>query len=104
MPVLYEITGDMGIKLVDVKEGVYSLESFIKQLTQKDLETIVRGEGMSSPKVTSGTAGAFGGVGDNLLKFGIPAAIPTMITCFTRNVRIRSLATIAEPEFPIFGH
>lgn len=66
------ITGDRGIKLTDVKNGTNTLDEFIAQLSKKDLETIVRGEGMSSPKVTSGTAGAFGGVGDSLLKLGIP--------------------------------
>lgn len=34
----------------------------------------MRGEGMNSPKVTAGTAGAFGGVTENLVNFGIPTA------------------------------
>ncbi|MDE7138167.1 MAG: beta-glucosidase, partial [Ruminococcus sp.] len=34
---------------------------------------IIRGEGMGSPRVTAGTASAFGGVSDNLVDFGIPA-------------------------------
>ena len=33
-----------------------------------------RGEGMCSPKVTPGTAAAFGGVTDSLRNFGIPVA------------------------------
>ncbi|MBN2618412.1 MAG: glycoside hydrolase family 3 protein [Spirochaetales bacterium] len=74
MPQPLEITGDRGIKLIDVKNGQFTIEDFISQLSQKELEIIVRGEGMSSPKVTSGTAGAFGGVGDSLIKFGIPIA------------------------------
>lgn len=74
LPNLITMTGDQGLKLKDVKEGKCSLADFIGQLSQHDLETIVRGEGMSSPKVTSGTAGCFGGVGDNLLHFGIPVA------------------------------
>lgn len=74
MPNEIEYTGDMGILLSDVKKGKNTLDAFIAQLSQKELEVIVRGEGMSSPKVTPGTAGAFGGVGDNLLKFGIPVA------------------------------
>ncbi len=72
LPTNHTLTGDQGIKLIDVKNGKHSLEEFIAQLSQRDLETIVRGEGMSSPRVTSGTAGAFGGVSDNLQKFGIP--------------------------------
>ncbi|MGL1890951.1 MAG: glycoside hydrolase family 3 C-terminal domain-containing protein [Spirochaetaceae bacterium] len=73
LPQEYKQTGDLGIKLQDVKDGKHSLESFVAQLSQSELETIVRGEGMGSPRVTSGTAGAFGGVGDNLQKYGIPA-------------------------------
>ena len=34
----------------------------------------MRGEGMSSPKVTPGTASTFGGVSDRLHEYGIPAA------------------------------
>jgi len=74
LPEMIPITGDEGFKLKDVKEGKCSLTDFIGQLPQDALETIVRGEGMCSPKVTSGTAGSFGGVGDNLLHFGIPIA------------------------------
>ena len=56
-----------------VKKEV-SLEDFVAQLSLKELATLVRGEGMSSPKVTPGTASAFGGVGDNLYAYGIPVA------------------------------
>jgi beta-glucosidase len=71
-PITYQITGDQGIKLIDVKEGRASMGSFIAQLSEDDLATIVRGEGMCSPKVTPGTAAAFGGVSDRLFNFGIP--------------------------------
>lgn len=71
-PEAIPMTEDLGIKLTDVKEGRATLEAFIGQLPQHALETIVRGEGMCSPKVTPGTAGAFGGTGDVLLGFGIP--------------------------------
>jgi len=74
IPRVMDITGDRDIKLTDVKKGKFILDEFIAQLSQKELEIIVRGEGMSSPKVTSGTAGAFGGVGDSLIKYGIPVA------------------------------
>lgn len=74
MPLACEITGDQNIKLIDVKNKKYTLEAFIAQLSQEDLEVIVRGEGMSSPKVTSGTASAFGGLSESLLRFGIPVA------------------------------
>lgn len=74
MPATYPITGDKGIKLIDVKQGNASMESFIAQLNQQQLATIVRGEGMCSPKVNPGTASAFGGVSDELFSFGIPVA------------------------------
>lgn len=67
-------TGDQGYKLKDVKEGRVTMEQFIAQLSDDDLATIVRGEGMSSPLVTPGTASAFGGVSDALYNFGIPVA------------------------------
>ncbi|NUY57363.1 glycoside hydrolase family 3 C-terminal domain-containing protein [Salinivibrio sp. EAGSL] len=73
-PKSYEITGDRGIKLNDVKQNKASLESFVAQMTLSQLATIVRGEGMCSPKVTPGTAAAFGGVCDSLFKMGIPVA------------------------------
>ena len=65
-------TGDQGIKLADVKLGKKSLEEFIAQLTDEDLSLIIRGEGMSSPKVTTGTAAAYGGVSKELRAMGIP--------------------------------
>lgn len=72
LPTEYEITGDCGIRLHDVKENKATMESFIAQLSKEALATIIRGEGMGSPKVTPGTAAAFGGVSKELQKFGIP--------------------------------
>lgn len=66
-------TGDKGIKLVDVRNGKNSMEEFVAQLSDHDLSSIVRGEGMGSPRVTAGTASAFGGVSDKLNEMGIPA-------------------------------
>ncbi len=74
LPKSYEIMGDQGYKLADVANGKINIETFISQLTKEDLVSIVRGEGMCSPKVTPGIAGAFGGVTSNLQKFGIPIA------------------------------
>lgn len=65
---------DQGLTLKDVSEGKTSLDVFLDQLTDEDLAAIVRGEGMNSPRVTPGTAAAFGGVTDRLTAFGIPAA------------------------------
>lgn len=66
-------TGDKGIKLWDVKNGKNTMDEFIAQFSDYDLSCIIRGEGMGSPRVTAGTASAFGGVSENLNGFGIPA-------------------------------
>ena len=67
-------TGDRGIALKDVAEGKRTLQEFIGQLSEEDLASIIRGEGMGSPKVTAGTASAFGGVSEHLQELGIPCA------------------------------
>lgn len=66
-------TGDKGYLLGDVFDGKVSLDEFVAQLSDEDLICIFRGEGMCSPKVTPGTAGAFGGLTESLRKFGVPA-------------------------------
>lgn len=67
-----EYTGDCGFKLKDVADGKCTMEQFVSQLSVDDMRNIVKGEGMHSHKVTAGTAGAFGGVSNSLLDFGIP--------------------------------
>lgn len=64
-------TGDKGIKLNDVYERKNTLNEFIAQLADDDLMCLVRGEGMQSPKVRPGSAGAVGGVTERLRDFGI---------------------------------
>ncbi len=66
-------TGDKGYRLGDVYDGKVTLDAFTAQLSDEDLICLFRGEGMCSPKVTPGTAGAFGGLTDGLRHFGIPA-------------------------------
>ncbi len=48
------------------------LNGFIASLSDDDLICLTRGEGMSSPKVTPGTACAFAGVTDELKQKGFP--------------------------------
>ncbi len=69
----YGFTGDQGYRLTDVESGKVSMEDFLAQLTEEELCCLVRGEGMCSPKVTPGTAGAFGGITEKLAHYGIPA-------------------------------
>ena len=73
LPPTYEQTGNRGYTLRDVYENKIDVESFIAQLSDEELASIIRGEGMSSPLVTPGTASAFGGVSDSLFNnYGIP--------------------------------
>lgn len=72
LPASIEQTGNQGHTLRDVYEGKVPMETFIAQLSDEDLAAIVRGEGMSSPLVTPGTASAFGGVSERLSQYGIP--------------------------------
>lgn len=74
LPAEISQTGDRGIRLADVVNGKNTLKEFTAQLTDYDLSCIIRGEGMGSPKVTAGTAAAFGGVSDTLTALGIPCA------------------------------
>lgn len=61
-----------GKTLFDVYEGRITLDEFVRRFSDADLVNIVRGEGMSSPKVTPGTGAAFGGVTPSLSALGIP--------------------------------
>ncbi|PXW90956.1 beta-glucosidase [Streptohalobacillus salinus] len=74
LPKEIEQTGNKGYTLQDVNDKKVSMQTFIAQLNDEQLATIVRGEGMSSPLVTPGTASAFGGVSDDLFNYGIPIA------------------------------
>ncbi len=74
LPASLPQTGNKGILLADVKAGTATMEAFIAQLSNDELATLVRGEGMGSPKGTPGTASVFGGVGDSLLDYGIRIA------------------------------
>lgn len=65
-------TGDQGIRLADVATGKHTMKEFLGQLSDEDLSCIIRGEGMGSPRVTAGTAAAFGGVSEHLEELGIP--------------------------------
>lgn len=66
--------GDVGLRLTDVAEKRATMQEFLAQFSDNDLCCLIRGEGMCSRRVTPGTAGAFGGVSDNLIKFGLPTA------------------------------
>ena len=66
------LTEDRGYTLADVRRGTVTMEEFVAQIPVAQLCVLMRGEGMSSPKVTPGTGGAFGGLSPELQKLGIP--------------------------------
>jgi beta-glucosidase len=74
LPTEMTAKGNKEYKLVDVLDKKCTMNDFIAQLSDEELCQIVRGEGMSSPKVTPGCGGAYGGVTDSLLEKGIPIA------------------------------
>ena len=75
MPPALTRTGNREIQLRDVLEGNEPMEAFLAQLTPEELATIVRGEGMCSPRVTPGVASCFGGLSKSLKDdYGIPVA------------------------------
>ncbi|MCK9169988.1 MAG: glycoside hydrolase family 3 C-terminal domain-containing protein [Treponema sp.] len=65
-------TGNKNIKFGQVRWGLSKLDDFVAQFSPQELSSIVRGEGMCSRKVTSGTAAAFGGITHQLHNYGIP--------------------------------
>ena len=72
LPEEIPFTGDKGYRFSDVAQGKVSLEAFIAQLNDKELEALTRGEGaMGSSLGVAGNAGAFGGVIPSLREKGV---------------------------------
>lgn len=71
-------TGDVGIKLDDVKSGKATIEQFVAQLDNTELEAISRGDySMNSPLGTPGNAAVYGGVINSLRSKGIAPVTTT---------------------------
>ncbi len=69
-------TGDQGIPFSDVKAGTATLDRFIAQLTNEELEALTRGHGMmGSPLGVPGNAGVFGGVLPSLREKGVAPVV-----------------------------
>lgn len=78
LPKAIPYTGNMGLKLSDVKSGKCTMEAFVAQLNNKELEAISRGDyRMDSPLGAKGNAGAFAGVLPSLREKGVPPVITT---------------------------
>ena len=78
LPGSHFITGDRGLKLKDVQDGTCSLDDFVAQLSDDEMEALSRGGCiMNHPLGTRGNAGIFGGVSESLRKKGIPVVTTT---------------------------
>lgn len=72
LPADIEQTGDKGIKLQDVKNGKATLDEFVAQLNNVELEAITRGDyKINSPLGANGNVGVYGGVLESLRDKGI---------------------------------
>ena len=71
-------TGDMGYKLADVKSGKVTMDQFVAQLNNDELEAVSHGDYiMNSPLGVQGNAGTFGGILESMRAKGIPAVTTT---------------------------
>lgn len=78
MPSEVGFKGDKGYKLADVAEGKISLDEFISQLSNEELEALSRGKGeMNAEEGTDGNAGGYGGTIPSLKDKGVPV----IVTC-----------------------
>ncbi|PFG43171.1 beta-glucosidase [Isoptericola jiangsuensis] len=78
LPAALERTGDVGIVLGDVAAGRATLEAFVAQLDDDELEALTRGDfTMDSPLGEPGNAGALGGTVASLRDKGVPALTTT---------------------------
>lgn len=84
--------GDKGYKLNDVKNNKITLDEFISQLNNDELEALTRGSGaMNSHFGVDGNAGAYGGIIDSLKDHGIP---PMITSDGPAGIRIRKCTSL----------
>lgn len=87
-----EPTGDLGITLGDVASGSATLDAFVAQLSQAELEALTRGDlVMDSPLGAPGNAGAFGGITESLRAKGVP---PVTTTDGPSGIRLSAYASL----------
>jgi len=74
LPETIPYTGDKGYRFGDVVNGKVSMDDFVAQLTEEELEVLTRGhlEGMYSSLAVEGNAGTFGATEPSLREKGIP--------------------------------
>lgn len=85
-------TGGRGIALSEVAEGKASLDDFIVQLSDGELEALTRGEGMMNSALgVPGNAGVFGGVISSLGEKGV---LPVVCTDGPAGLRIQRYCSL----------
>ena len=71
-------TGNKGLKLKDVQDGTATLDAFVAQLSNDELEALTRGGyTMNHPLGPKGNAGIYGGVTESLREKGVPVIVTT---------------------------
>ena len=68
----FDRLNDHTITFPEVVKNPALVDEFVASLSDTELMTLVRGEGMMSRKVTSGIASAFGGLSESLHSRGVP--------------------------------
>lgn len=95
LPQEIEQTGDRGIKLGDVKSGKATMDEFIAQLSNDELEALTRGGyKMNNPLGPKGNAGIYGGVLESLREKGVRPIVTTDGPSGIRLVHCSSLLPI----------
>lgn len=88
-------TGDKGILLSDVKNGTATMDDFIAQLSNDELEALTRGGyKMNHPLRPKGNAGIYGGVLESLRNKGVRPIVTTDGPSGIRLVHCSSLLPI----------
>lgn len=92
LPVEIGFKGDKGYKLSDVKDGKITLDDFISQLNNDELEALTRGQGMMNSDLgVVGNAGAFGGIIPSLREKGVA---PIITTDGSAGIRIKKYTSL----------
>lgn len=92
LPEAVELTGDQGIKLLDVYEGDNTMDEFIAQLDFTDLEGLSRGDyTMGSSLGPAGNAAVFGGTIQSLREKGV---VPVTTTDGPSGIRLTASASL----------
>lgn len=76
LPEEIPVTGDKEIRFSQVQSGEISMERFVAQLTDEELEALTRGEGgMDRPLGVGGNTGVYGGFLPSLREKGVPVVV-----------------------------